>query len=73
MENSNGQELVAEAAGTGRKKEVVAQCALEACRMLDANGLLRQEAGNVEHAYCNGSCMINGVASTFHVCTSLMC
>uniref|UniRef100_A0A8C4Q2Z1 Solute carrier family 4 member 1 adaptor protein n=1 Tax=Eptatretus burgeri TaxID=7764 RepID=A0A8C4Q2Z1_EPTBU len=45
MENSNGQELVAEAAGTGRKKEVVAQCALEACRMLDANGLLRQEAG----------------------------
>uniref|UniRef100_UPI00358E3F2F kanadaptin n=1 Tax=Myxine glutinosa TaxID=7769 RepID=UPI00358E3F2F len=45
MENSNGHELVAEAAGTGRKKEVVVQCALEACRMLDANGLLRQEAG----------------------------
>lgn len=44
IDGPSGDPLYAEAAVTGRKKEAVLECAKEACRMLDAAGLLRQSS-----------------------------
>nr|XP_020470200.1 kanadaptin [Monopterus albus] len=44
VDNAMGQQLVAEVTHMGKKKEAAIQCCLEACRMLEARGLLRQEA-----------------------------
>ena len=45
MDDAKGRQLVAEVTITGKKKDAVIQCCLESCRMLEARGLLRQEAG----------------------------
>ena len=51
VDDAMGKQLVAEVTHTGKKKEAAILCSLEACRTLEARGLLRQEAGGHQIAF----------------------
>ena len=42
--DQNGEDVFVEVVHEGKKKECMAQCALEACRLLNAEGVLKQSA-----------------------------
>ena len=42
IDTLTGEPVYAEAAVRGKKKEAIVQCALNACRMLDAEDILRE-------------------------------
>ena len=44
IDTANGEAVYAEASVKGKKKDAVLQCALNACRMLDAQDMLRHHA-----------------------------
>ncbi|KRY85250.1 MAGUK p55 subfamily member 5 [Trichinella pseudospiralis] len=44
FETSTGKPVFAEAVVSGTKKDAIFQCALEACRLLDAHGVLRKSS-----------------------------
>lgn len=46
IDTITGESVYAEASVMGKKKDAVIECALQACRMLDAEGILRQSKHN---------------------------
>lgn len=53
MDTATGEAVYAEASLKGKKKDAVLQCALNACRMLDAQDILRHSVPGGVHAVCN--------------------
>lgn len=52
IDTASGEAVYAEASVKGKKKEAVLQCALNACRMLDAQDMLRHHAKGEHEGHC---------------------
>jgi len=55
-----GEAVYAEASVKGKKKDAVLQCALNACRMLDAQDILRHSAPGTYVCACMRMCVCVG-------------
>ena len=42
VQSAGGEMVIAEATVKGKQREAIVQCALEACRLLDGYGMLKQ-------------------------------
>ena len=56
MDTATGEAVYAEASLKGKKKDAVLQCALNACRMLDVQDLLRHSASGERHTLLCSAC-----------------
>ena len=52
VQSTGGEQVVAEATVKGKRREAIVQCALEACRLLDSYGMLRQASQSEYHMAC---------------------
>lgn len=62
--------MVAEAIVSGKKKEAVIQCALEACRLLDRMGLLRAATHGKARSSTRYASNVVVFLKMFNVCSS---
>ena len=51
IDTATGESVYAEASVQGKKKEAVLQCALNACRILDAHDMLRENSQSEQVTY----------------------
>ena len=54
VDSPSGKPVFAEAVLTGKKRDAVNNCALEACKILDRYGMF-QQSGNKAHLYPTGN------------------
>ena len=58
VQSTGGEQVVAEATLKGKRREAIVQCALEACRLLDGYGMLRQASQSEYHTACMYVCAV---------------
>ena len=47
IDDMDGKPIIVEVTAKGKKKDIIEQCAMEACRILDMNGVLRQSSQGI--------------------------